>query len=66
VTRQINDLVKLAEEEKDYATRSFLNWFVDEQVEEVDSQAQLVQVAKMAGEHFIQLEGYVGRMVHSK
>lgn len=66
VTRQFNDLVKLADEEKDYATRSFLNWFVDEQVEEVDSQAQLVQVAKMAGEHIIQLEGYVGRLVHSK
>lgn len=66
VTRQINDLVKLADEEKDYATRNFLNWFVNEQVEEVNSQLQLAQVAKMAGEHIIQLEGYVDHLVHSK
>jgi len=32
VTQQINDLAALAEKEKDYATRSFMNWFVDEQV----------------------------------
>ncbi len=34
VTSLINDLVTLANEEKDYATASFLNWYVDEQVEE--------------------------------
>jgi len=32
VTGQINALVDLAESEKDHATRSFLQWFVDEQV----------------------------------
>ena len=34
VTKMINDVMALAESEKDYATRSFLQWFVDEQVEE--------------------------------
>jgi len=34
VTERINNLMKLAHEENDYATISFLNWFVDEQVEE--------------------------------
>ena len=33
VTRMIHELVALADSENDYATRSFLNWFVDEQVE---------------------------------
>ena len=34
VTGLIHKLVDLANKEKDHATRSFLNWFVDEQVEE--------------------------------
>ncbi|MCG8403836.1 MAG: ferritin [Phycisphaerales bacterium] len=50
VTRQINDLVSLAESEKDYATRSFLQWYVDEQVEEVSSMSELLQMVEMAGE----------------
>lgn len=43
VTASINKLVDLAISESDHATRSFLNWFVDEQVEEeaiVDSVIQ--------------------------
>jgi Ferritin-like protein len=39
VTAMINDLVTLAREEKDYATESMLQWFVNEQVEE-ESTAQ--------------------------
>jgi len=63
VTAQINDLVALADKEKDYATRSFLNWFVDEQVEEVESQLHLAQIAKMIGSSLVQLEAYVAHMV---
>lgn len=43
VTALINNLVRLAREEGDYATDSFLQWFVDEQVEEesiVDAKIQ--------------------------
>jgi ferritin len=50
VTQQINDLVALAEKENDYATRSFLKWFVDEQVEEVATMTELLQWVTMAGE----------------
>lgn len=58
VTKQINDLVALAEAEKDYATRSFLQWFVDEQVEEVSSMQELLQWVEMAGEkNLFVLEG---------
>ncbi len=49
VTKMINELVDLAEKEKDYATRSFLQWFVDEQVEEVSSMEELLNLVKMAG-----------------
>ncbi|MBU0439138.1 ferritin [Staphylococcus succinus] len=34
VTRRFYNLSDLANEDKDYATISFLNWFLDEQVEE--------------------------------
>ena len=33
-TRSIHELYKLAIDEADYATQSFLKWFIDEQVEE--------------------------------
>jgi ferritin len=64
VTQQIHELYALAEADKDYASRSFLQWFVDEQVEEVDSQLHLAQIARYAGDHFVQLEAYVAHMVH--
>jgi len=47
VTGLINNLVDLAIEEKDHATNSFLQWFVNEQVEEEASADKLVQQLKM-------------------
>ena len=37
VTGLINDVLALSIEEKDYATSQFLQWFVDEQVEEEET-----------------------------
>jgi len=59
VTQQIHDLVNLAESQKDHATRSFLQWFVDEQVEEVKTMELLAQVARMAGPNLLQLETWI-------
>jgi len=50
VTGLINALVDLAIEEKDHATRSFLNWFVDEQVEEEDSANEVLGQLTLAAE----------------
>ena len=47
VTGLINNLVDLAVEEKDHATNSFLQWFVNEQVEEESSADEIVQQLKM-------------------
>ena len=47
VTGLINDLVDLAIKEKDHATNSFLQWFVNEQVEEEASADEIVQQLKM-------------------
>lgn len=46
VTGLINDLVNLAVKEKDHATSVFLQWFVNEQVEEEASANEVVQKLK--------------------
>lgn len=50
VTENINKIVTLAREEKDYATENFLQWFVAEQVEEEAAAADVVAKLKMAGD----------------
>ncbi|MCK5767164.1 MAG: ferritin [Candidatus Atribacteria bacterium] len=49
VTSLINGLVKLAREENDYATESFLQWYVTEQVEEEANPAEMIQKLKYVG-----------------
>lgn len=56
VTRSINEIVAQAETEKDFATRSFLHWFVDEQVEEVASMTELLGLVKLAGPNVLLVE----------
>lgn len=59
ITRSIHDIVALAESEKDYASRSFLGWFVDEQVEEVASMRDLLQLVQLANGDMLQVEARV-------
>jgi ferritin len=47
VTALINKLMDLALAESDHATVSFLNWFVDEQVEEEATADEVVQQLKL-------------------
>lgn len=47
VTGLINGLVDLAIKEKDHATHTFLQWFVNEQVEEEASADTIIQQLKM-------------------
>jgi ferritin len=47
VTSRINDLVELSLELKDHATSSFLQWFVNEQVEEESSVDEVIQSLKL-------------------
>ncbi len=62
VTKQINQLVKLAKEESDYTTDTFLNWFVQEQLEEVSSMQDLLSIVQRAGEgNLLRVEEYLAR-----
>lgn len=49
VTSRIYKLVDLAVSEKDYATQSMLQWFVDEQLEEEDNTGGIVRKLEFLG-----------------
>jgi len=61
VTNQINNLLSITEAEKDYASSQFLQWFVTEQVEEVDSMTTLLNTFKHAGGALLLVEDFVRR-----
>lgn len=64
VTSLINALVAQAEADKDYATRSFLQWYVDEQVEEESSMQYLLDLVRMAGpDRILMVEQRVASML---
>lgn len=50
VTRQINALMDLAIKESDHLSKNALEWFVNEQREEVSSMDTLLRMVKRAGE----------------
>ena len=49
VTRSIHDLYELAVTERDYPARVFLDWFVNEQVEEESTVQETVDRLRLAG-----------------
>jgi len=60
VTGQINAMMDLAIQEKDYASQAFLQWFVTEQVEEVSTMESMLQVVRKAGEkNLLMVEAYL-------
>jgi ferritin len=61
VTDQINKLVNISISEGDHASNSFLQWFVTEQVEEVDTMNTLLQTIKLAGDNLLLVEDFVRR-----
>ena len=64
VTQQIYDLVAQANEDKNYIGQRFLDWFVNEQFEEVTTMGELLDVVAMAGENnLLAVEQYLERRV---
>ena len=62
VTDQIYELVEEAREEKNYFALRFLDWFVDEQLEEVATMTSLLQVVRRAGpDGLLHVEDYLSR-----
>lgn len=62
VTRQIYDLVEIARADKTYVGVRFLDWFVEEQLEEVTTMNDLLAVIRRAGpDRLLFVEEYLVR-----
>ena len=60
VTRQITDLMDMAVKQNDYLAQSFLQWFIDEQLEEVVKMDRLLSVIRQSGEkNLLMVEAYL-------
>ena len=60
VTKQITGLMDMAATDKDYLAQSFLQWFIDEQLEEVVKMDRLLSVIKQSGEkNLLMVEAYL-------
>jgi ferritin len=61
VTVSISNLFEIARETNDYASESFMQWFVDEQVEEEATMDALLQVAERVREYPMMVEEFLAR-----
>lgn len=64
ITGRINTLYALAVKEADFASQVFLNWFVNEQVEEEKNATGILETLKMIGDRstaIYQLDRHVGK-----
>ena len=60
VTSQITALMELAVKQSDYLAQSFLQWFIDEQLEEVVKMDRLLSIIQQSGErNLLMVEAYL-------
>jgi bacterioferritin B len=60
VTRQITALMDLAVKQNDYLAQGFLQWFIDEQLEEMVKMQTLLDVVQQSGErNLLMVEAYL-------
>lgn len=62
VTQAINVLMDQAISENDHLARGMLQWFVDEQLEEMSLQGDLLTVVRRAGSDLNYVEQYVAKL----
>jgi bacterioferritin B len=65
VTDQVSQLTAVARDEGDYLGEQFMQWFLQEQTEEMALMTTLVRVADRAGANLFDLENFVAREVAS-
>jgi ferritin len=65
VTEQVGRLAAVARDEGDFLGEQFMQWFLQEQIEEVALMTTLVRVADRAGANLFDLENFVAREVGS-
>ena len=55
VTASINDIVEVCLDEKDFTTHNWLQWFVNEQIEEEASASAILDKLNLLGDHNLYL-----------
>ena len=67
MTRQIGALMDLAVKESDYLAQSFLQWFIDEQLEEVVKMDRMLSIIRQSGEkNLLMVEAYLVHVEKAK
>jgi len=69
ITASINDMMDVAIEAKDHATKSFLQWFVDEQVEEESTVGDIINNIKLIkgdGQGILMMDRELGSRVYTQ
>lgn len=66
VTGQINNIVSVARTNKDHISDQFLQWFVSEQVEEIDSMGTLLNTIKHSAGNLLLVEDFVRRTLAAR
>ncbi len=62
VTGQIYDLVDIAKSDRNYISMRFLDWFVSEQLEEINTMETLLSLVERAGEdNLLLVEDYIAQ-----
>ena len=61
VTEQISELAAIAREERDFVSEQFVQWFLKEQVEEIDLMSTLLTTAERARERPLDIEEFIAR-----
>ena len=59
VTKQINNLMDIAVDEKDYIAQEFLRWFVNEQLEEIAKMSTILNIVKRSKDNMLMAETYI-------
>ena len=64
VTEQIKEIYDAGAAANDRITQNFMQWFLEEQVEEVASMDTLIKITKRAGSDLFRIEDYIAREGH--
>ena len=59
VTKQFNNLMDIAVEERDYIAQEFLRWFLNEQLEEISKMSTILNIIKRSGDNLLIAETYI-------
>jgi bacterioferritin B len=61
VTDQISELTSIAREERDFVSEQFMQWFLKEQVEEIDLMSTLLATAERSRDRPLDIEDFIAR-----